>query len=234
MINFPFVSLPEHFTRLLVSNIQNSTQSNTNLEMYLNENKELNVLVRKVFRDIDPDGFLGKILSISGWNGIRNRLASVYLEYAMTGVFPETANLNLVTDIINIENKLRHFTPAGFSRAFLLGFYAKMSLIQVKKNTESTVPEVTPLIIRDEHIEFMKHSKAKSTRIDWLMLQLIQYEHFLGTQRMNSLLESGSRYESLFALLSVAEQNTVINNCMIYGSSINDTEIFLTDVSHQS
>ena len=107
MINFPYVSLPEHYTRLLVANIQNSTQSNNNLEAYLYENKELNVLVRKIFRDIDPDGFLGKIISISGWPGIRNRLAAVYIEYAMTGKFPESANLALVTDIINIENKKR-------------------------------------------------------------------------------------------------------------------------------
>jgi hypothetical protein len=230
MINFPFVSLPEHFTRLLVSNIQNSTQNNTNLELYINENKELNVLVRRIFRDIDPDGFLGKILSISGWIGIRNRLAAVYIEYAMTGKFPETANLALVTDIINIENKLRHFTPLGFSRAFLLGFYAKMSLIHVKKSSDGK----DPLIIRDEHFEFMKWSKAKSIRVDWLILQLIQYDHFLGTIRMNALLESGVRYESLFALLSPEEQKVMMDNCMVYGASINDQEIFLSDVSIQS
>lgn len=236
MINFPYVSLPEHFTRLLVSNIQNSTSNNTNLELYINENKELNALVRKIFRDIDPDGFLGKILSISGWSGIRNRLASVYIEYAMTGRFPETANLNLVTDIINIENKLRHFTPPGFSRAFLLGFYAKMTLIHVKKltDTKSLIPGLMPLIIKDEHIEFMKHSKSKSIRIDWLMFQLIQLEHFLGTSRMETLLQSGSRYETLFTLLSGEEQKQVIENCMTYGSSINDTEIFIADVSHHA
>lgn len=232
MFNLPYVSLPEHFTRLLMSNIQNSTQGNTNLELYINENSELNALVKRIFRDIDPDGFLGKILSIAGWAGIRNRLASVYIEYAMTGRFPETANLSLVTDIVNIENKLRYFTPLGFSRAFLLGFYAKMSLIQIKKMDDGQ--NFSPLIIRDEHIEFMKWSKAKSTRIDWLMLQLIQYDHFFGTERMNTLLQSGSRYESLFALLSANEQKIVIENCMTYGSSINDTEVFLTDVTTQA
>jgi hypothetical protein len=232
MFNLPYVSLPEHFTKLLVSNIQNSTANNTNLEMYISENGELNALVKKIFRDIDADGFLGKILSISGWNGIRNRLAAVYIEYAMTGKFPETANLSLVTDIINIENKLRHFTPAGFSRAFLLGFYAKMSLVQIKKMDEAKL--FTPLIIRDEHIEFMKWSKGKSTRIDWLMLELIQYDHFLGTDRMNTLLQNGSRYDSLFSLLSATEQRTAIENYLTYGASINDTEIFLTDVTTQS
>lgn len=235
MINLPFISMPEHFTRLLTSNIQNSTAMNTNLELYLNENAELNALVKKLFRDIDPDGFLGKILSISGWPGIRNRLASVYIEYAMTGRFPEVANVNLVTDIVNIENKLRHFTPLGFSRAFLLGFYAKLSLIHIKKMTELFGDRpLTPLIISDEHIEMMKFSKAKSVRIDWVMLQLIQYADMLGMERLNSLLASGTRYEAIFAILAPQEQKIIIENCMSYASSINDSEIFLTDVASQS
>nr|BDT28806.1 hypothetical protein BHI3_22720 [Bacteriovorax sp. HI3] len=231
MINFPYVSLPEYYTRLLASNIQNSTAANTNLEMYINENKELNALVKKVFKDIDPDGFLGKILSISGWTGIRNRLAAVFLEHAMTGRFPETANLNLVTDLINVENKLRHFTPAGFNRAFLLAFYAKMSLIHIKMRSDTR--ELTPLLIKDEHIEYMKLSKAKSVRIDWLMLQLIQFEHFLGQERLFTLLQSETRYASLFSLLSKDEQTQMMNNFMTYGASINDSDIFTTDVSTQ-
>lgn len=230
MISFPFVSLPEYFTRLLVSNIQTGPQNNTNLELYLNENKELNVLVKKLFLDIDPDGFLGRIVLISGWTGIRNRLAAVYIEYAITGKFPEIANLALVTDIINIENKLRHFTQLGFSRAFLLGFYAKMTLVHVKKSNDKK----HPLIIREDHFEFMKWSKAKSIRIDWLMLQLIQFDYFLGTERMNSLLESGARYESLYALLSSEEKKMMVENCLSYGASIYDKEIFLTDVSVQN
>jgi hypothetical protein len=80
----------------------------------------------------------------------------------------------------------------------------------------------------------MKWSKAKSTRIDWLILQLIQYDHFLGTERMNTLLESGSRYESLFALLSANEQRQMVKNFMTYGASINDSDIFLTDVTTQA
>lgn len=231
MINFPYVSLPEYYTRLLTSNIQNSTQVNNNLEMYINENKELNALVKKIFRDIDPDGFLGKILSISGWNGIRNRLAAVFLEHAMTGRFPDTANLNLVTDLIAVENKLRHFTPVGFNRAFLLAFYAKMSLIQIKMKSESR--DVTPLIIKDEHIEFMKLSKAKSVRIDWLMIQLIQFEHFLGEERLYGLLKNETRYAALFSLLSEEEQTQMMNNSLAYGASIFDSEIFMSDVSTQ-
>jgi hypothetical protein len=228
MIKIPYVSLPEYYTRLLSSSIQNSTQINNNLEMYINENKDLNALVRKVFRDIDPDGFLGKIISISGWMGIRNRLAAVFLEHAMTGKFPDTANLSLVNDLVSVENKLRHFTPNGYNRAFLLAFYAKMSLIHIKLISDSR--DLSPLIIKDEHIEYMKLSKAKSIRVDWLMLQLIQFEHFLGKDRLYDLLKVETRYAALFSLLSHEEQAQMMNNFITYGASIFDHDIFTTDV----
>jgi len=230
-MNLPYISLPDYFTRLLVSSIQNSTQTNTNLEMYISENRELNALVKRIFRDIDPDGFLGKILSISGWQGIRNRLAAVFLEHAMTGRFPDMANLSLVNDLINVENKLRHFTPTGFNRAFLLAFYAKLSLIDLKMREDSS--QFSPLLIKEEHIEFMKLSKTKSVRIDWLMLELILFDHYLGTERLQNLLKAETKYAALFSLLSADEQKQMMNNFMTYGASINDLEIFTTDISIQ-
>lgn len=229
MIHLPYISLPEYFTRLLASNIQNNSQSNTNLELYINENKEFNALVKRLFRDIDPDGFLGKILSISGWSGIRNRMSAVYLEHAMTGKFPETANINLVTELVNVENKLRHFTQPGFSRAFMLAFYAKMTHIHLRKLSESH--EFTPLVIKDEHIELMRFSQSKSVRIDWLMLQLIHYEHFFGLERLTELLKTQTRHEALFALLTEEEKEIMIKNCLTYGASINDQEFFTSDTS---
>lgn len=229
MINFPYISLPEYFTRLLVSNIQNSTQTNTNLELYINENKEFNALVKRIFRDIDPDGFLGKIISISGWPGVRNRMAAIFLEHAITGKFPDQANLNLVSDIINVENKLRHFTQPGFSRAFLMAFYAKMSMIHLRKLGDPV--EFTPLSIKDEHIELMKYSKSKSVRIDWLLLELIQFESFFGLERLTELLISQTRYEALFSLLTEDEQAQMISNCLTYGASINDQDFFTIDTT---
>ena len=226
MINFPFITLPEYYTRLLATNIQNSTLSNTNLELYINENRDLNMLIRKLFTDIDSDGFLGKIIQISGWQGIRNRLAAAYIEYAITGQFPEVANLTLVNDLVGVENKLRHFTVVGFSRSFLFAFYAKMSMIQFQKKSGKN--KVIPLIIKDEHIDYMKFSKSRSTRIDWLMIQLLQYEFFLGHARILNILQSGTRYEALFSMLTSLEQEAMIENCLRYGASINDQDFFLS------
>jgi hypothetical protein len=228
MTHFPYVSLPEYYTRLLVSNIQNTTAGNTNLELYINENCELNTLIKKIFTDIDSDGFLGKILSISGWPGIRNRLAAVYIEYAMTGIFPDVANLSLVNDLINLENKLRHFTSSGFSRSFLLGFYAKMSAIHIQKMNDPQ--NLTPLIIKDSHLEYMKFSKSKSIRVDWLLLQLVQFDIFLGQERMTSILKVESKYEALFSMLLAHEQKIMIENSLNYAASIGDKDFLLGNI----
>ncbi len=77
----------------------------------------------------------------------------------------------------------------------------------------------------------MRFSKAKSVRIDWLMLQLIQYEHFFGIDRLSELLKSQTRYEALFALLTENEKEQMLNNFMTYGASINDQDIFTSDTS---
>lgn len=227
MINFPFVSLPEYYTRLLVSNIQNTPTSNTNLELYINENRDLNMLVRRIFTDIDNDGFLGKIIQISGWQGIRNRLAAVYIEYALTGQYPEVANLSLINDLVTTENKLRHFTNGGFSRSFLLAFYAKMAAIQFQKDAQDS--HTTPMILTDQHIEYMKLSKSKSVRIDWLMIQLIQFDFLLGQERMTNILRSGARYDALYSMLLSHEQKALVDNCLRYAASINDKDFILSN-----
>jgi hypothetical protein len=221
--------MPDHLVRLLCANIQNTTQTNTNLEMYFNENKDLNILIKKAFKDIDPDGFLGKIVSISGWTGIRNRLSALFLEHLINGKFPETANVTMVNDIINLENKLRHFTPTGYSRIFLLGLYSKMTIFKINQMEE--VHNFSPLIIKDEHIELMKYSKSKSVRIDWLVLQIVLFESILGLDRFESLLKSEMKFAAIFNLLEVDEKEYFINNLLTYGASISDYEFFITDNS---
>lgn len=229
MINLPYINMPDHFVKLLCTNIQPSSQVNNNLEMYLNDHKDLNILVKKVFIDIDPDGFLGKIISISGWAGIRNRLACAFLEKNQTGSFPEHIVLSKLSDVLNLENKLRHFTPAGYSRAFLLAYYSKLTLIKLNQMEE--VHQYTPLIIKDEIIELMKFSKSKSVRIDWLILQLTLFESVIGLDRLKSFLSSEMKFQAIFNMLKAEEQEWFMQNLLVYGTSISDYEFFLTDTS---
>jgi hypothetical protein len=229
MINLPYIAMPDHFVKLLCSNIQNTTQTNNNLEMYINDNRELYIIIKKVFKDIDPDGFLGKIVSVSGWPGIRNRLGSVFIEYALNGFFPDSANINLVNELVTIENKLRHFTAQGYSRAFLLGMYSKMSLIKINQMEE--VHQFSPLIITDEHIDLMKFSKSKSVRIDWLILQLVLFENVLGMDTLRNMMKAQMKFAAIFNMLKPEEKEWFMQNMLTYGASILDFEFFMTDTS---
>lgn len=229
MINFPYISLPDYYTRLLSGNYQQSLSSNLALESYITENKEMAAIVKKIFRDIDNEGFLGKIISVAGWTGIRNRLAAAYIEKSITGKYPEIVDLKLVSDILDIDNHLRHFAPGGYHRGFLLGFYAKMTQIYIENLSDSR--EINPLVINNEHLELMRYSKGKSIKIDWLLFQLVQFQHFYGKKRLESFLDTGTDYEAFFNLLSPNEQKQFLDNVMTYASSINDTEIFLTDIA---
>ena len=65
------------------------------------------------------------------------------------------------------------------------------------------------------------------------MLQLIQFEHFLGEKRLQDLLKNETRYAALFSLLSEEEQAQMMSNALAYGASVYDNEIFTNDVSTQ-
>lgn len=219
----PFVQMPDYYNRLLVSNIQNNTATNTNLELYIQDHVYLNHLIKKIFKDIDADGFVGKILSVNGFVGIRNRLAAAYIEHAITGNYPDQVNQTLIQEALVLEHNWRHFTPQGFSRAFLLGFYLKLASTQTK---------ISAAIIQERHLEYMKISKGKSVRIDWLMLCILHFDFFLGPERYMSCLQSNMSFDAIFSLLSEDEKERMLKNLLAYASSIGDLEFFTTLVEN--
>lgn len=219
----PFVQMPDYYIRLLTSNIQNNTQTNTNLEIYIADHVHLNHLIKRIFKDIDADGFIGKILSVNGFVGIRNRLAAAYIEHRGVGNFPEVVNQGLIQDALLLEHNWRHFTPQGYSRAFMLGFYLKLASMENKTSS---------LIFQDRHLEYMKISKGKSIRIDWLMLLILHFDYFLGFDRYMSALQSQMSFDALISLLSEDEKTLMLSNLLAYASSIQDLDFFTKLVEH--
>ncbi|MCK6595219.1 MAG: hypothetical protein L6Q33_08480 [Bacteriovoracaceae bacterium] len=222
-LELPFVQMPDYYNRLLVSNIQNNTATNTNLELYIQDHVHLNQLIKKIFKDIDADGFVGKILSVNGFVGIRNRLASAFIEHAITGNFPDQVNQSVIQEALLLEHNWRHFTPQGFSRAFLLGFYLKLASIETK---------ISAAIIQDRHLEYMKISKGKSVRIDWLMLCVLHFDFYLGPERYMSCLQSNMSFDAIFSLLLDHEKDQMLKNLLAYASSIGDLEFFTSLVEN--
>ena len=225
MIKFPYVTLPDRFTRLLALDLSSTQNSPRDLEAHIQNEKELYFLVLNLFKDVDPEGSLQKIISISGWTAIRNRLCSAYLEQNANGRFPLKVNLSNINDIIFIENKLKDYSSPGFSRAFMLGFYAKYSLNLINNSSNELIH--SPLVIKPEHFEILSRSHSKRVRIDWLVLTIILFEHYLGFSRVSTLISSDASFHSLLALLDNDERAEFMNNLLNYASSVNDNEIFI-------
>ncbi len=217
----PFVHMPDYYCRLLCANIQNSTQINTNLEMYIADHQHLNHLVKRIFKDIDAEGFVGKILSVNGFIGIRNRLASAFIEHRAIGSFPESVNQTLIQEALTLEHNWRHFTPQGYSRVFMLGFYLKLASMENKTSS---------LLFQDRHLEYMKISHGKSVRLDWLMLLILHFDFFLGFERYYNALQSKLSFEALYSMLSDDEKTLFSTNLLAYAASINDLEFFKTNI----
>lgn len=213
----PFVHMPDYYNRLLISNIQNSTQTNTNLEIYIADHPHLNHLIKRIFKDIDADGFVGKILSVNGFVGIRNRLAAAYIEHRAMGNFPEVVNQTLIQEALLLEHSWRHFTHQGYSRIFMLGFYLKLASMENKTSS---------MLFQERHLEYMKISKGKSVRIDWLMLLILHFDYFLGFDRYMNALQSHMSLDALMALLSDDERLLMLSNLLGYASSIQDLDFF--------
>lgn len=227
MVTIPYISLPDQFARLLASDV--SSLSSFEFEKKILCSPEIYFLIKSLCQDIDPDGEILKIHQILGWNSIRNRLAAAYLEHYLTGRFPQIANTALVADILIIENKLRHFSDVTISRAFLLAFFARMSLIHIR--IADSDDDFTPLLISDRIIDYMKWSKSKSKRIDWLILNLFLFENYLGQSTFTTLLQSGSTFQSIFVLLSADEQKQMVHNLITYASSIGDEDFLITNLN---
>lgn len=213
----PYIHMPEYYNRLLVANIQNNSQTNTNLEIYIADHSHLNQLIKKIFKDIDAEGFIGKILAVNGFVGIRNRLASAFVEHRASGVFPETVNQTLIQEALLLEHQWRHFTPQGHSRVFMLGFYLKLASMETKTSS---------MLFQDRHLEYMKISHGKSVRLDWLMLLILHFDFFLGFERYLNAIQSKLSFDALLSLLSDDEKTLMLSNLLAYASSINDLDFF--------
>jgi hypothetical protein len=224
---FPAIHLPDHFTRLLCINMQSTDQNIKNLPGYFEDNPTMNALAAKAFVDIDEKGNIKNIVKFIGWHGMRDRLAALYLYYKLHGYFPNMRSgelpIKFYHELIEFEQKFMKFTVEGYSRSYLLAFYLKMAHIEDKKSGDEL-----PLfdLFDEEMIEYLALAKAKSIKVDYLLLQLFHFSQFLGKENLIKHLKNGDRYEEIYALMSAQQQQVYIKNFLAYGFSINEDSSF--------
>jgi hypothetical protein len=214
-----YIDLPDYFTRLLCSNMQNGEDNFKNLASYINSNPGFKGLVKRSFLDVDEKGRIETIVKSLGWFGFRNRMSALFLEYQLNGQFPIKPNLELCHELVALEEKVKSQTVEGFSRAFLLGFYWKLHRY---KDNNQFVDSFNWIEIQD----LLKHSKAKVIKIDWLLFSILHLQNFLGKEVVREALKGSADYKDLYESLDEKQKRIYIQNSLSYGASINEPEFF--------
>lgn len=218
--DFPMVNLPYQFTSLLRANMQIGGNSLDNIRVFINSQKSMVVLINLIFQDLGKKLELGSIVKAVGWTGFRDRMTNAYVDYALTGEFPSKPNIHNISSIIDLEEDVKPYTVAGFSRGFLLGFYLRMAQIQMEQKGRDFS------IVTDELIKILKLSKIKIVKVDWLLLSLYHLEGYLGRDLLLSEIDKGVRFEKLYEKLTEDQMSVMMGNLLSYGYSIGDHEIF--------
>jgi hypothetical protein len=218
--DFPMVNLPYQFTSLLRANMQVGGNSLDNIRVFINSQKSMVVLINLIFQDLGKKLEIGSIIKAVGWTGFRDRITNAYVDYALTGEFPSKPNIHNISSIIDLEEDVKPYSVAGFSRGYLLGFYLRMAQIQM----EQTGKDFS--IVTDELIKILKLSKIKIVKVDWLLLSLYHLEGYLGRDLLLSAIDKGVRFEKLYEKLTEDQMSVMMRNLLSYGYSIGDHEIF--------
>lgn len=227
MIEYPFVVLPDDFTHLLKANMQSTSKGFGGLKTYVLERPDLSRLVQKGFVDIDPQGRVERIIKAVGWFGMRDRLANIYLTKLFTGKFPEEPPQQFLTETLEFEEKLKTQTVDGYSRSFLLAFYLRYALVELK-NTKAA-KDFESMIFTSDLTSLMKLARSRVVKIDWLLIVLNHFISFLGKEVCERELEKSSQFDKLWMALSTEQKELMTSNLLAYGAAIQDSEIFVSD-----
>lgn len=214
------VNLPYQFTSLLRANIQIGGQSLNNIRSFINSQRSMVILINLIFQDLGKKMELGSIIKAVGWTGFRDRMTNAYVDYAINGEFPTQPNIHNISSIIDLEEELKPFTVAGYSRGFLLGFYLRMAQIQFEKKGKDFS------VLTDELIKILKLSKIKIVKVDWMLLTLYHLEGYLGRDLLLEEISKGQKFEKLYEKLTEDQRSVMMGNLLSYGYSIGDHEIF--------
>ncbi len=229
MLEFQHVTLPDYYTHLLKVNMQSSAKSAFDLKAFLHQHKESSVLLKMIFADLDNTGSTDRLLKAVGWLGIRDRMANAFCHKLITGGFHSKQDYSLITDILEFEDQLKKYTVEGHSRAFLLGFYLKNLLLQLR--VTKTDESIVSLVNSDEIFQLLQFSRARIIKIDWLIILILHFKFFFGFQPLLQDLKAGKDWNYFYQKCTPGQLGTLITNMLCYGSSINENDIFINDLT---
>lgn len=219
----PYVNLPMEFISLLKSNLSATSATAPAFEV-LRPNRALVSILERAFKEFDDGRGLEKVMTALGWPNFRERVASVYVYKSVYGDFPSKTDMDLVEDIKETETRFSEHSVHGISRLFMLGFYLKLANIELQHREDNQFLDIK---IPPEVNSLLKLSQGRSERIDWLILILTHLLMGLGEKTLANGIIGGKKFEDLYQLMTKDAQENMSQNLLAYGSSIQETDVFL-------
>lgn len=224
----PVFKIPDEINWLFTSYFLNSKKSFSKISDEIYQSPFLKMVVNRVFKEYYKNENLEMMFNAIGWNGFRDRLASIYIYKLEHGQFPDNPQLQYVEEIKKFEQEFEGRAPEGDSRLFMLGFYLKLAQIHLKNEHQYTNENF--LVIKPVVTKALSKGMQKSIRLDWLILTLMLLADCLTEEELFNVIDQhhGNFYKIL-GILNDEKKEYLIENLLAYGASINDNEMFIYD-----
>lgn len=222
MLDLPVVKLPFELVQLLKMKLYNDSSSYSKVNEVISSNKSLSSLVSNAFMEFSTQGNILNVLNTLGWSHFRDRLMSIYLYKRAFGKFPDTTDIHLTSDLLDLEEQLSAFSIDSISRSLLFVFYLKN--VEYIKREDGETFKVSSII--DDVYDFLSLGSGKCENIDWLIFNIWHFKEFYGADTFETKLEEGKSFRDLFAELPAYNQKKLVDNAISYACSIYDSESF--------
>ncbi len=225
----PVVRLPDLFVKLMKMRVQQKSTDFQKIVELIQSRPDLSRFILKILSEDDRKQGIAQLLQHYGWQHFRNLLASLYIARAQYGRYPEFANIELVIDLLDFEERFRPYSAQTYSRSFLLAFYLKLASIEAEKQHKKF-----PKAFRSPPLEvsrILEWRKNKNVEVDWLILTLWNFANFIPFEQVNELKAMDRlSYKSLYGRLLPNQQKLMFECMLAYGCSIQEPDFFLKRV----
>lgn len=223
-----YLNLPSDFIFLLKSDMNTRGAGFKILKSNFWNSGSISSLVKNCFVDIDELGRFDRIIHSLGWLGFRDRLASAYVEYELTGHFPKSPNLRLIDEVLTLEDYLKPYTIDGHGRGFLLGFYLRLHMCREQRTNPDF--EIPKNLISEDIINLFDVGQSKVLPIDWIGLTLHLLSQYKRVDYLKDGLSQSMTFQDFLTDLPPSDKEDTLYNLVTYGASIEDKEMFFSEV----
>lgn len=230
MIELRYVSLPGSFCRLLKANLQEYGNQVDLIKKFFIQDEALRAVLVLSHSDFKERYDLSQLIKSRGFINIRNRLGEAYYAYAFHGKYLQGQEIEDIFLPYEVEKSFKESIVTGYNRTYLLGFYLQLLKVEMKKEKLDT-SQLDHFLIDRFYQNALRFLKSRVVKIDWVIILLYYLRSFLKEDYILQHLKNGGDFNHLLCEMSSANRETLLNNFLSYGASIDDDDFFLEDTS---